>query len=976
MNDEGDIDGVAIIHAWLTRLALNWVRHMLKKTVAMHKLQIIGSTADLRKRLTAQLGDLGNHVTGQGDVLGVDCGMGSALRLRPISRARLKKAIKRRKRLRWWRNLGGDAKAVVRGGLIPSVSYGGESVGITAATMRDARRAMAALSRIRAGGSSTTSRLALGGPNYDESDPMVTLANPPLAAVAAKLWDDPRSRSEHVYAWRSAKERLENLPPGRRWTAIRGPVDGALAHLLDVGASWGRPFHVTLLDHEVPLLSTPPKQVTRIVMKHNRRFLDRLLIARLGERLGWQGDKVDAEYANGIDWDLIRDLLRGKCGDLTSAEKRALEVLCCGALWPEKRRWLAGGGLPTGSCMRCCRELADERHSLHECEALELDIMWAKIAGRFKEECHGIDNPALAPLTLAGLPPRRETFGPPEVEFQEGEVRIGSHGTFYGDASGIGCKGEPPGIVTWSLVQLSRDVEGSNVDMDDGAEDGDPLIEQMMRGRLGGWFPSVPRGELAALLQFCKCVMIPSTYVGDCRYVTDGVARGIPAQFSSSACAHADLWRELRWRLDDHGGGINVVKTKAHRSKQCAIDDSDDGILHWVGNGAADAAAKTLARSAWGAGAPQRDLQHELRVTHCRLLVKTAASAHWAMRALDDVVVAGKRGHVRQKRRRDDVCGEHCLVPRPNGKGRWCSKCRLITTTPSSWKTLAAKQCKGEVSDMAHTSHALKWSGQVLYCGICGWYTSRVPRSLRRPCKGRPASAAARNVLQRLRQGMPPTTAKYHVALTEDCERPRAGDAASGSHAVEEQAPQEQDDGGGDRDVHQREEEVAVDGGGGHMRDAVMVPGVGRWIERCDEDNAQSDPGENGEAHESRRRSGSATHLTNFLEARGQDDSHVNRASAVESASLYTVTAAPRRRLRGKQPPGGRPPGSIRYWCDPPLSAPWSRRVTAGVTWAQAECRICGTRCRLRCRACGGAICLACARGARSCNSRIEVASQ
>jgi hypothetical protein len=164
--------------------------------------------------------------------------------------------------------------------------------------------------------------------------------------------------------------------------------------------------------------------------------------------------------------------------------------------------------------------------------------------------------------------------------------------------------------------------------MDDGAEDGDPLIEQMMRGRLGGWFPSVPRGELAALLQFCKCVMIPSTYVGDCRYATDGVARGIPALLSSSACAHADLWRELRWRLDDHGGGINVVKTKAHRSKQCAIDDSDDGILHWVGNGAADAAAKTLARSAWGAGAPQRDLQHELRVTHCRLLVKTAASAH------------------------------------------------------------------------------------------------------------------------------------------------------------------------------------------------------------------------------------------------------------------------------------------------------------------------------------------------------------
>jgi hypothetical protein len=356
----------------------------------------------------------------------------------------------------------------------------------------------------------------------------VTLANPPLAAVAAKLWDDPRARSDHVYAWRSAKARLEPLPEGRRWSAVRGLVDGALTHLLERGASWPKPFVVTLLDQEINILVTPPKQLTRIVRGHIRRFLDKELLQRLGRRIGWDQECVDRKYVHGIDWALIRSLLRGDSTDLSAAEKRALEVLSCGAFWPEGRRWLAGGGLPTGTCHRCFSEIADERHSLVDCAALQADIMWARIAGRFQGQWQELHDPALAPLMLAGLPPLLFPVAPEDLDYEEGDVSYGSCGTFYGDASGVGCEARETGIVTWGLIQLCRDAEDrEGGGLDDDADEG-TAVNQMVRGRCTGWFPSVPRGELLALLHFSRRVRIPSTYVGDCRYVTDAVAQGGP----------------------------------------------------------------------------------------------------------------------------------------------------------------------------------------------------------------------------------------------------------------------------------------------------------------------------------------------------------------------------------------------------------------------------------------------------------------
>ncbi len=205
---------------------------------------------------------------------------------------------------------------MARGGIIPSIAYGAESIGIRTSEMRGMRKSMASASRIRSGGSSATARRAPGGCRYAESDPLVLLGNPPLVAVASALWDDPRCRGGHVEAWRSARARLAPVAVSKRWAVVRGPVDAAMVHVWEVRGDWRRPFEIEVLDKAVNLLRVPPKQVMRLIQLHNRWWLDLQLLDRLGDRINWDTQMVKHTYRHGVDWQLLRDMLNGRRGDL------------------------------------------------------------------------------------------------------------------------------------------------------------------------------------------------------------------------------------------------------------------------------------------------------------------------------------------------------------------------------------------------------------------------------------------------------------------------------------------------------------------------------------------------------------------------------------------------------------------------------------------------------------------------------------
>ncbi len=62
----GGGSAVALLHAWLTRLVVDWISKSLRKQVAIGKTQVLASSSWLKRSLRAQLGDLSQYVVGGG----------------------------------------------------------------------------------------------------------------------------------------------------------------------------------------------------------------------------------------------------------------------------------------------------------------------------------------------------------------------------------------------------------------------------------------------------------------------------------------------------------------------------------------------------------------------------------------------------------------------------------------------------------------------------------------------------------------------------------------------------------------------------------------------------------------------------------------------------------------------------------------------------------------------------------------------
>ncbi len=988
----GNKTGVALVHAWVTKMLIAWVTRTLRKEIAMHKLQVVIPDAAVRAGVKVQLGSLGKHVRANGDLLGTDFTAGAAARTRPMTRSRLSKARKRRHKLRWFRSKGGAAMEVGRGGILPSVIYGGSTHGITAGTLRDTRRIMAAASGVKAAASSTTVRLAIGGSGGVDVDPATTHSNPPLLALSSTWWDNPASRADHVAAWRSAKRDIEGLPDTRAGAAVRGPVGGAMMHLGRVGASWPKPFTVELMDTPIPLLTTPPLVLKRILYAHARRHYDRVLIGRLADENGWIHNQVLPEYSLGIDWGMIRDALNNKASGLNGEEKRALHTLVCGAFWPEERRWKCGGMLPTGTCLACCLDVGTTGHKAAHCGAIEQELRWMKIAGRL------IPEPALQPkhrpLLERGLPPMLLDVRPDDdTDFQEGRFIPGSSGTIYGDASGVGTKGKAPRVITWSAVQLGA---GHGVLGCDSL----PPVAQRTRGVLGGWFPSVPRGELMALIKSLEGSCVPIMYVGDCKAVIDGVANGVHEGLTSSKSPMADLWKRVQWLVRDHGQGVGARKVKAHRSRQRAFDEGGaGGLLDWHGNDSADQFAKQLARSRWRDmedAERERELHQDFvrQQIHRTAIVFAIAQKHMDDAGIPKVVRPAKRNMRRQPK---TECGSHMLHYDTFHRAWACSRCRLIANTAASRRTLAQRQCKGEISDLIPASHRIQFSAGVLWCCRCGAFTTRLPRALRRECPGRPPSASAANVLKRLLRGLPPTTAAYladhgnchhlyrdkdenearlqraigggSTASVQPAARPAA---AAGVHVVNAPSPRYRDDGDdrGDGDGGGR--------GGGTIRSAALQrPAPTPQGQTTLSARAAAALSDETLWQASLRPSGTSQRT-------GRSNPRNTRAAAAESTGTGAGTAVGLQSDHELACPRDQPSSSAEVasaeddergrlkhlqsrLCNPTSCDSWTARLRLMPTMGTSRCHRCGASARATCKGCNRCLCLQCAKLRRGC---------
>ncbi len=249
------------LHPWASKVLVTWVEASLGKKLAPDKKQCVATTSTVRKTLQPAMGRLGFIVTGEAELLGTDFAAGGKLRRRNVLRGRIRKAVKRRGRLKWWKRIGGNAREIVRGGVVPSVAFGAAACGLPPIALHAMRKLQGAASRITAGGESLTAKLAVGGDDYKEVDPAVLDPAPPMRQLLSTLWDQPWSRQGFVECWNATARDFARCGETAAWKHIRGPISAAWAHLKRIGAQWTAPFTLRALSSDIDMLATPPKHI-------------------------------------------------------------------------------------------------------------------------------------------------------------------------------------------------------------------------------------------------------------------------------------------------------------------------------------------------------------------------------------------------------------------------------------------------------------------------------------------------------------------------------------------------------------------------------------------------------------------------------------------------------------------------------------------------------------------------------------------
>ncbi len=970
LSTAGNSQGLMLLHAWATSLLFHWIRDKLCKDLAPDKLFCVAPSPTIRKALGEKLHHLGIKVTKECDLLGADYAAGGKLVKRQLMNKRLGKAWNRRHRIRWWRRMGGAAAEVARGGTSPAIGYGATAVGLPPAALHRQRQLQAAASRVSASGSSLTAKLALGGRGHADVDPAVMHSNPPLLMVTELLWDQPATRSDFMDAWRQWSRTRDLIAPQRTWRHVNGIVSAAWAHLDRIGATWEKPFGIRLLDCIVNVLEVPPAQLAELLRAHARRFYDRQLIVNVANDEGLDMVATLGRYQHGIDWGMIRTMISADNRHLDAGERWAAELVCTGGFWSDEKRWLAGY-LPTGSCLHCLQAIGTTSHAMNECGRVLDHVQWARNAGRLRRLSREMEDAALGPLRTRGLPPLTSQWSPVVGKRREGHLRRNVTGTYYGDGSGYGQTSIARRRATWGVLGPRT----AHIGYRDGAELDFIETANWSRGQVEGWFATVPRGELTALLEFYAAAGDNSTYVGDCRYVLDVARDGIPLKFCSARCKDADLWRRIKHLKSTRCVRLHFRKIKAHAAWSSAAGGGEMSEMDWVGNDRADALAKTLCRTIFHDEGRTYDDDPAEEFTN--------AFKHFAI-AAGWVVRNGPSSHRRKRAREErsktttndiDRIGTH-IMQRKIGGGWECSLCKLQGNTDASRRSLRVKPCKGDIVLQCHPSHSLHWNHGILWCGNCASYTTRQPRQLRQPCPGKAAGEARKNVLRRLREGLPPTTASY---ATIHCSRHAA--------AQEDEAVERWVHDGHRRPVHVHDTQDTIDSltvnlprttVDIHQEPLSVTPlsAAGSTVRRA---ARQASIGKQHVARaraQPKNRSRSAPTVSRDNGTSGGQAAPPSCSAAAivharmatdERSSANSAAATPVGEEAARQRQSSTTHDASSSMCHPSDGVAWTRRLLHGHGVELVHCSICTAPTRTRCRGCFRPTCWQCARARASC---------
>ncbi len=646
--------------------------------------------------------------------------------------------------------------------------------------------------------------------------------------------------------------------------------------------------------------------------------------------------------------------------------------MTAGGFWSDERRWNCGLA-DAALCSSCGSGVGSELHFFSgECEAVASHLTWERIAGRVKKTPRSVKDPGLAPLVCMCLPPRATSWSPVAEHETEGALSQLSDlagGMTFGDGSGYRQNMRDLRISAWASLRLSSS-----------APIGGETVAEGARGLISGYFPTVQRAELYALVFHLRHEGVDGTYVGDCQNVIDTARNGVPDYHVSSRCLHADLWKEVRAEVMDRGGRVAIRKVKAHRSREQAEEAGEDARV-WEGNQQADHSCKALAKS-WAAADVRAASVAAAHVTAREIISQTITVATWAFRsrprwargaenAWRDGCAIGPRGD-----------GGHKLAQ--IGRSKWrCLHCRREAWDTKGRLRLVSSHCGGEVAAECHPSHEIDCLNGVVWCRRCAAYATRQPRRLKQECPRRPMSEAAINVRRRLMQGLPPTTAKYLASISETW-RDVACDKVASSSGENIGAPPVI----GADDLAPLLPPPADDEVGRPASDADAYDGDADAL--CDrlEGDTMGSTGEDLAQHQGL---GAGAGVATSLEVRIRQSRYRHLDTVVHGGiepavdglvpQVVEETAASRNRTGPSskmhcwyEPPRGRPmgkqsmAGGLRGQCTPLLTSAWTARTSFSECSVARRCNICNAPCRILCKRCDRPLCVVCARAQRVCS--------
>ncbi len=659
-------------------------------------------------------------------------------------RLRYRRQLGRRRRLGKLKRIGCSVSQVIRRGLTPAATFGGVVHGVSDHELNMLELLSSNATAPNTRGTSRTLKLLLGHHPAVEANAGV------MIQWASAIWRacGPRGNRRRTdptpNLMEAAIKKAERLlrDQGMAWSAVAGPAGAAILTARRMGWEFLSGFRLRdERGEQIDMGCTDPRGVRAAAERATRAKAAASAASRMG-----MGDA-----SSGIWVAPIRRALGTSA--MTPMAKACLKRVFSGGFWTNARR-AAEGLCLDNVCELCRRGVDDLYHRIWECKhCADLRRRYTTEQMRERAAAAARDDPlwtrAIRLDPWRDIPPPRRDHSE-QWYFAEGIAEDRSFaGAVFTDGSALNPQCPEARRAGWAVIQLGP---------------GGKLLKAVF-GHVpasASFEQTAAAGEVYALRRAAELSTGDIAVHVDYQGIIDGCRNG-QSWCTSPRRPNAASWKGFWRAMDDRQP--HVVKVKAHRTKQEAMNDDDDAdaVWKWHGNRTADYYAKIGARSHATAATRAKADVYEKQLADCASLARWIgiALSQWPRASTGARAGKARRatGAARRIARRNDAATRYGHQLSWSRDGWRCRTCGKGAATAVGARTLARSRCEGHTANrigaqgLAPTAHTL-WAAEadntqtgrlapdVVWCSRCGAYSSTKVYNLGKACAGVPEKSA------------------------------------------------------------------------------------------------------------------------------------------------------------------------------------------------------------------------------------------